>query len=390
MGGVDEESPFGADSTSHKLLGPISTILLGLGYCAPAIQATLGALIAPKLAQEPLLGNRAQGICQSAFWFGAGLSCFLVLPQITGRRQPILCMMTLGIAAALLSCLADGWILYGFSLFVVGCCVFPGSALCMLLLQESMHPSYWPTVIATLNGTWSALVVGMAVVGSVMQTPSFSWRTESGLWYVLLMAPVVVLGPCFVRESAMIQADADNEVLNVRDGALGSLMVVFITSSLGYYGLQYAAGELSPDRFVDMGILGVVDLASYFLSTFVINRFGTVKTQTSSMMVTALAFMLASFLPSKSFRMMFATMLGRCGFNFNYNTMYVLILEIYPAKTRTAALGYCAFVMRLSAMCGPFMAFLNARITCCLLAGLSLASAAVTPGLASAIRVSST
>lgn len=318
MRGADEESPLKEDSTDARLTGPIFVTLLGLGFCSSVVQPTLGVLIAPKLVDDPALGYHAVGICQSAFWAGWGLYLLFVMPRLVGRRQPILVASTLGCTAALLSCLATSWVQYGILLFFAGFFAGPTGALCMLMLQESMHPSQWPMVTARLNAAWSLFVVAIAVAGSLMQTPAFSWRAECVLWYTLILAPVAVLGHCFLRKSEQVP-DVDEKEEFLFDRTLASLIVVCIASSVGFFGLQYAAGELSPNRFVDMSICGVIDLGSYVFSVFVIKHFGTVKTQTGSMVVATWAFLCASFLHPKSFGMMCITMIGRCAFNFNFS-----------------------------------------------------------------------
>lgn len=350
------------------------------------------------MAAEPGgLSMEAISSCQALYWVGWSTSSVLIMPRVDrlGRRVPAYALLALGFLVAYASTFITSAWSYALCLFCMGTCLPISSMICYLLIIESV-PGWCQSAVATsLNAGFSLLEVVIAMFCASDVARDMDWRTETRLWYSPLVL-FLVLGIVFVRDPPKQAGGGleSAEVARSRDAAgfarltgpemrvtMAATCLCWIAASVSYYGLSYSAGSLSPNAYVNMMLLGLIDMVAYFAALGLIAPFGPRKAQIVSFVSAGLALFACGVLPNSSWALMGCALVGRFFVNVAFATLYLLLVTCFPVECRSVASGLANFFARLSSLVAPFCNLLPVGICCSLLGLLVLAAAGATSAL---------
>mmetsp|Transcript_73530 Transcript_73530/g.227078 ORF Transcript_73530/g.227078 Transcript_73530/m.227078 type:complete len:440 (+) Transcript_73530:53-1372(+) len=371
-------------------------LIVGGVFMLTAVPSTLIVFTGPKMAAEPGgLSMEAISSCQALYFVGWASASVLIMPRVdrSRRRTPAYSLLAVNVVAAYASTCISSARSYSLCLFLMGMCLPTCGQLLYLMLTESVPGWFKSAVAGSLNAGFSALVVLVAAfcAGAV----DMDWRTESRLLYSPF-ALFLLLGVLYVQDPAPSRTSDGPEGGKAAEGAATGLgqawspelrvrtaatCFCWSACSVSYYGLTYSAGNLSDDVYVNVGLLGVVDVVAYLAAVALIRPFGPRTAQIMSFVGAGLALLACSIAPHGSWMLVTWVLVGRFFVNVAFSTCYLLLVTCFPAESRCAVSGMANFCARLSSLLAPFCTVLPVSLCCTLLSALVLVAAGATTAL---------
>lgn len=156
-----------------------------------------------------------------------------------------------------------------------------------------------------------------------------------------------------------------------------AMAVCWATAAMTNYGLQYSAGELSPDLYTNSMMLNLVDLFGYII-VLGVDFLGRRATQSACFLVAGLGLLLCGALTPGTWPMVACALVGRLFINACFTTVYIMVVELFPTGCRSAALGVCTVAARIGGLFAPLSANLPATVSCPAFGACCLLSALLT------------
>ncbi|XP_011564028.3 organic cation transporter protein [Plutella xylostella] len=134
--------------------------------------------------------------------------------------------------------------------------------------------------------------------------------------------------------------------------------VVWISSTLVYYGLSINAIELSGNSYLNYIVVILVEAPANVCKLVLLDRFGRKKVIASAYFLTALVLVNYGFVPAGTWS--HAIYLGGKFFiTLAYNSLYVFAAEVFPTNYRTSMLALCSTIGRIGSTCAPLTPLLK-------------------------------
>lgn len=388
------------DESSHGKVTDLYGVLklmvfLGGPYSLGAVTGLLIVFTSPKIEEDPTMENFNKftiAACWSTYWVGWAVASITIMPYAdrVGRKKPFYVLLGIGIFGAIAGALICRTpITYAAAVIAQGFCVPPAFGIAFLLLTESVPRRWIPPLTACANIGWCIVSSLLCLISWAAQ--GVDWRTQT----ILCNLPVMVLwmvGPFVVSESPKFVEAAEPDrtedlasSTSLPDFAEGdasccpsfgvlcspplrrtmvSTVICWVACSVGYYGLTYASGEITGNLYRDMFLMSIVDLVAYALPLPLMAQFGALNLQMGSMCAAALTLTICGWLPNGSMGVLVFSMIGRACIDMSFTTVYVLLVQCFPAKVCSSAMGLANFWSRFSAVICPFMLILPFWITC--------------------------
>mmetsp|Transcript_1358 Transcript_1358/g.3937 ORF Transcript_1358/g.3937 Transcript_1358/m.3937 type:complete len:420 (-) Transcript_1358:102-1361(-) len=396
MGASDEQKPL-ARAAEGPGLGALALLVASAGgvYWLCPIPVSLAIITQEKVDLTPNgFDKETVSKSQTLFWIGWAAASVLVMPMADnfGRKPLYFGLLAVGLLATFLCTRAYSASLYGATMFAIGGTFPPAGVVGYLLLQESIPIGLWSTSTVALNVLYSSLSILVAVTSGTV-TRDLSWRKEALLWHIPFLI-ILIVGPLLVSESPQFRQGAaavnDSDAAEEKKepwrqlwcnsqlrGRLLATIVCWAACTVGFYGLSYASGSLSDSLYINLALLAVVDLVSYGLAGVVIQMFGAKTTQIISFVSAMAVLVLCACLSSGPWRVVCA-MCGRFNLNVGFTTIYLLLMDCFPAGCRGTAMGTANAVARLSGLVTPLFAIMQLGSVCLLMSSLCLFAALAT------------
>ncbi|XP_039627041.1 solute carrier family 22 member 15 isoform X2 [Polypterus senegalus] len=333
----------------------------------------------------------------SFFFVGVliGNVLFGPLADKIGRRPVFLTGFLFYIIFGFVTAFASNYEIFAASRLLAGLMNGGMALVSFVLVQEYVGKSYWALTGTMTNMTFAVGIALFGVLGYYIR----QWRTlavaanspgavlflfcltapESPRWLYsqgLLKEAEEVMN-CFaagngneglrvkLKSPTVKSGDFNYGVLNlVKHPVLRwqtiILMYVWYVCSLVYYGLTMNAGELKGNRYLNVSLYGLVELPSYPLCMYFINKQWAGRRKTSSVFLIFAGFscMASLFLPYNSSSWLNVTalaLLGKLAISAAFNVIYIYTSEIYPTVIRNAGLGVCSMSCRFGGILAPFV-----------------------------------
>lgn len=385
-----EETPIlkAKPEVAHSNSGFVPLVLLSILYITSGAYTTVTVFTGDGIAKQPGFGQKTVHMGETMLWLGAAVStaAFLPLFDIYGRRDLLYLAGVLGLTSAAIALLASSPWLYLAAQFGIGVFLFPTGLTAWVLAAESVSPKIHNRMLAVWNICYSLFGVTMAACSfGINHTSSMSWRLESIFWYVPIVASLMV-GPLYVSESPEMMAgksdriDRNESSLRVWPmvGYLVATAVCWSAVSMSFYALSYSSSSLSPDIYLNMALLAGIDCVVYGCALPIIDWLSPKWAQFTSLSCAAALMLFCSTLPPKSWAMMSICLLGRMCVDVAFSTIFLLIVEVFPAPIRATAMGFSNVVARVCTAFAPLLALSPAWACCLVVVGATSAAALAT------------
>lgn len=371
--------------------------LTSLVYIFVLVPTTLVVFTGKKIEAQSGFTQQNVNQGQSCFWLGWAAGGAIMMPFLDklGRARPMFVLVILGLAAVSVSCHAGSAPRYIFALFGIGFCFGPACAMSYLLLQETVPSAQRSDVLVGLNIKVSLLASLMAIISFAARSNEISWQLETLAWYApflltVLTGPAVINDP--VPRSTNEKQDLAYQAVEAQQAramspvqelfgsgssrwTMVATMITWSACALGFYGISYGAGSLSPNLYLNMILMGIIDSVVYLASKPILDWVGVQQTQYYAFLGAACSLLLCAMLPEKSLPIMICSLVGRFFLDVAFSTIYLLIIDCFTVDTRSAAMGIANIMARLAAAFAPQLAMVPTSISCLTFAALSLAAA---------------
>eukprot|EP00794_Sanderia_malayensis_P010680 gene10680-11814_t len=136
----------------------------------------------------------------------------------------------------------------------------------------------------------------------------------------------------------------------------------WVVNGLVYYGVSFAAADLSGNMYRDYILLSLVELPAIILAIYFCQKVGRKKTVLIPTFIGGLACIAASLIPTDKkhsnlipLRVCFG-ILGKLCITISFDSIYTWSVELYPTVIRGAAMGYLQIAARLGSALAPWVA----------------------------------
>ncbi|CAG5134675.1 unnamed protein product [Candidula unifasciata] len=137
-------------------------------------------------------------------------------------------------------------------------------------------------------------------------------------------------------------------------------------NSLAYYGIMFSTPDLNGDRFLNLFLLGVVEIPAYILC-LISNKFiGRRRSIAIFLFICAAANLSVIFIPDQSDNGADLTKLktalviiGKFGITGSYSTIYLYASEVFPTVVRNQGVGASSFFENIGSIAAPNMVYAN-------------------------------
>ena len=134
------------------------------------------------------------------------------------------------------------------------------------------------------------------------------------------------------------------------------LMVIWFSTSLGYYGLTLNISNLAGNKYLNFFISGTLEIFILTVTMYILNRFGRRRPLCVYCVIAGTALIIAGVLPKYDNVQEIVTALaigGRMFLTGNFANIFIFTSEIYPTMIRNVGLGTGIFWARIGGIVAP-------------------------------------
>uniref|UniRef100_A0A4W3J5Q8 Solute carrier family 22 member 16 n=1 Tax=Callorhinchus milii TaxID=7868 RepID=A0A4W3J5Q8_CALMI len=140
-----------------------------------------------------------------------------------------------------------------------------------------------------------------------------------------------------------------------------TIWLVWFTGSLGYYVSSLGSVSLGGNEYLNLFLAGAVELPSYIIACFVMDKLGRRNTLAPSLFLTGLACFLSMVVPQDIEALSITlSMIGKFAIALAFGLIYLYTAELYPTIIRSLAVGSGSMMARVGSTVAPFCVLLSA------------------------------
>ncbi|KAL7644054.1 UNVERIFIED_CONTAM: hypothetical protein RMT77_004866 [Armadillidium vulgare] len=138
------------------------------------------------------------------------------------------------------------------------------------------------------------------------------------------------------------------------------LFFCWIVCTLSYYGLSRNAGNLSGNLFLNYISLMIIEIPSYIVSYFLLDKIGRKGTLIVVFILAGIASLVSGLLPLHfELLIVITSLLGKFGIAAAFGCIFVYTAELYPTEYRGIGVGACSSFARIGGILAPLAASLS-------------------------------
>ncbi|XP_077367079.1 solute carrier family 22 member 16 [Festucalex cinctus] len=142
-------------------------------------------------------------------------------------------------------------------------------------------------------------------------------------------------------------------------GRTGTVWAIWFIGSLGYYVFSLGSVNLGGNQHLNLFLVGAVELPSYLVGCFCMDRIGRKKTCAPALLLAALACVLIIVVPADQEALTIAlSMTGKFAIAIAFGLIYLYTCELYPTIIRSLAVGSGSMMCRVGSVVAPFCVYL--------------------------------
>lgn len=145
---------------------------------------------------------------------------------------------------------------------------------------------------------------------------------------------------------------------NMRKKTL-NICLCWFANSIAYYGLSLSTGKLYGNPYLILFLMGLVELPSYVLTVFLMDRTGRRSLIAFNMIAGGICCIIATRLTQGSTESTTTIMIGKFLIAASFAIVYNYSAELFPTVVRNSAIGIGAMCARLSGALTPLITLLD-------------------------------
>ncbi|MFT7797563.1 solute carrier family 22 member 16 [Arapaima gigas] len=139
-----------------------------------------------------------------------------------------------------------------------------------------------------------------------------------------------------------------------------TVWAVWFIGSFGYYVFSLGSVSLGGNQYINLFLAGAVELPSYLVACFTMDRVGRKKTCASALLLGGVACILIIIVPKAiSPLTTFLSLTGKFAIGIAFGIIYLYTCELYPTVIRSLAVGSGSVMCRLGSVVAPFCVYLS-------------------------------
>ncbi|MEQ2157576.1 hypothetical protein GOODEAATRI_003156 [Goodea atripinnis] len=142
-------------------------------------------------------------------------------------------------------------------------------------------------------------------------------------------------------------------------GRTCTVWAIWFIGSLGYYVFSLGSVNLGGNQYVNLFLAGAVELPSYLIGCFAMDRIGRKKTCAPALLLAGVACMLIIVVPAEIQSLaVVLSMIGKFAVAIAFGLIYLYTCELYPTVIRSLAVGSGSMMCRVGSVVAPFCVYL--------------------------------
>lgn len=142
-------------------------------------------------------------------------------------------------------------------------------------------------------------------------------------------------------------------------GRTCTVWAIWFIGSLGYYVFSLGSVSLGGNQYVNLFLVGLVELPSYLIGCFAMDRIGRKKTCAPALLLGSVACLLIIVVPDNIQTLTIAlSMIGKFSIAIAFGLIYLYTCELYPTIIRSLAVGSGSMMCRVGSVVAPFCVYL--------------------------------
>ncbi|RUS75641.1 hypothetical protein EGW08_016595, partial [Elysia chlorotica] len=157
------------------------------------------------------------------------------------------------------------------------------------------------------------------------------------------------------------------------------MFYLFLVNALAYFGIMYSTPQLAGDRFLNLCLLGLVEIPAYVLCIAANRLIGRRRSVSIFLLICGVCNIAVLFVPEEtsdghSLQSLKTAlvMLGKFGITGSYSTIYLYASEVFPTIIRTQAVGASSFFENLGSIAAPNMVYVQSSVTLGIFGGMTI------------------
>ncbi|GFN80525.1 solute carrier family 22 member 4, partial [Plakobranchus ocellatus] len=147
------------------------------------------------------------------------------------------------------------------------------------------------------------------------------------------------------------------------------MFYLFLVNSLAYFGIMYSTPQLAGDRFVNLCLLGVVEIPAYILCLLANRVIGRRYSISIFLFICAVCNLAVLFIPEETadgtnlhHLKTALVIIGKFGITGSYSAIYLYATEVYPTVIRNQAVGASSFFENIGGIAAPNMVYVESSL----------------------------
>uniref|UniRef100_A0A8C3M8C3 Solute carrier family 22 member 16 n=1 Tax=Geospiza parvula TaxID=87175 RepID=A0A8C3M8C3_GEOPR len=132
-----------------------------------------------------------------------------------------------------------------------------------------------------------------------------------------------------------------------------TVWLIWFTGSLGYYVFSLSSVSLGGNEYLNLFLIGAVELPCYIIACVAMDRLGRRNTLIPFLLLSALICVLIMFIPQVT------NMAGKFSIGVAFGLIYLYTAELYPTIVRSLAVGSGSMMCRVGSVVAPFCVYLR-------------------------------
>ncbi|KAI5608498.1 solute carrier family 22 member 16, partial [Silurus asotus] len=166
------------------------------------------------------------------------------------------------------------------------------------------------------------------------------------------------------NDSKLVEPEKKLSILNMfgswkMAGRSATCWAIWFIGSLGYYVFSLGSVNLGGNQYINLFVAGAVELPSYLIGCYAMDRVGRKMTCAPSLMLSGVACMLIIAVP-QDFEILavILSMTGKFAIAIAFGLIYLYTCELYPTIIRSLAVGSGSMSCRIGSVVAPFCVYL--------------------------------